>query len=114
MRTIEALFPMLIEKSADGSLSWKANETPKSGYSTKIGSNGVSVWEWKDPNDDTEGVTIGILNDKEEMIDHLVVDQFSAKYPRASELYMTARRSALGLDKVLDEIADQLKHLRPF
>lgn len=113
MRTIESLVPSLIEKTNDGSLTWTKAKPPTAGFQAGVGKYIVHVFEWKDENE-TEGITVAINDSSDTQIDHLIVDQYSTRFNGFQELYMAARRKALGLDKALDEIADELDRLLPF
>lgn len=113
MRTIESLVPTLIEKTNNGSLSWTKMKPPSTGFRAGIGKYFVQVWEWTEADSETEGITVGINDSSDVQIDHLIVDQYSSRHNTFQELYMAARRNALGLDEALDEIASELEKLFP-
>lgn len=114
MRTIESLVPSLIQKTNDGSLTWTKAKSPSAAFQASVGKYFVLVWEWSDHETETSGVTVGINDSTGEQLDHLMVDQYSSRHTLFTELFMSARRNALGLDRALDEIADELEKLLPF
>lgn len=114
MRTIEDLLPDLVAKTVVGNISWRKRSAPSAGYETVLAKYKVVVWEWNEVDSENEGVTVSIYTKDNDQLDYISVDQYSSRYAKFLEAYQTARRSALGLDKIIDEIAAALDEVMPF
>lgn len=114
MRTLEDITPKLIEKTRDGSISWDKG-IGNDGYKTILGNYAFHVWAWEDE-DGTEGISIGLRpkTDEGSFLDTIYHDKYSNKYHNLTDLHGMARRSALRLDKIIDEIDNELDNRFPF
>ncbi|WP_411034307.1 hypothetical protein [Shinella sp. BYT-45] len=108
MKTLEDLIPKLVEKTRDGSLSWSQG-IGNDGYKTTFGKYRVDVWQWQDE-DETEGITVGLKigDNATDFIDKVYYDTYSSRYSRLDDLYSMARRSALKIDKIIEDVDVEL------
>ncbi len=114
MKTLENLVPKLLEKTRDGSLDWTQGLSDQQ-FNVPIGKNLISVWSWTSEEDGTDGVSIGIRPiNALTMSDAIAFDKYSAQYDKLYELYATARRNALKVDRMIIEVEKDLDELFPF
>jgi hypothetical protein len=114
LKTIEDLLPNLISRTISGGITWAGRPSPHAGYETRLSKYRLSVFEWQDPETDNEGITISILDHEGRQLDYMAADKYASRYAKFHELYQNARRNALGLDKVISEIAAALEEDIPF
>ena len=115
MKTLEDIIPKITERTKDGSLKWETSPITDA-YLAPLGKYYVRTWTWTDENDGTNGISIGLLKTKSEstFIETVYTDTFSTKYSRYEELHSYARRSALNLNKIIDDIDKELDDMLPF
>jgi hypothetical protein len=109
MRTIEEMLPIVNQATLDGRLSWKKE---RSKFLTTVGDYAISTWEWSDQNTDASGYSVDISRDGSQ-IDYIAVDEYSSKYNSVQSLFQNARRSALNVEAVINDIERQIKMLPP-
>ena len=104
MRTLEDLVPKLIEKTKTGSVKWRQTELP-SKFDATVGRQEIVVWEWTDEDDETKGISIGIRSaGSPGLADVIYYNSFSQNYQKLEDLHNSARRSALNVEKMVDEL----------
>lgn len=111
MKTIEDLIPKLVEKTRQGALTWSKAETTDN-FKATLKNYLAQVWEWTDQEDGSEGISFSVKPIRNpENFDTIYYDKYSSKYNRLKELFDVARRSALNLDKMVDDIEAELDDL---
>ncbi len=115
MKTLEDLIPVLIERTKEGLVNWRERDGYKNHFEASVHSKyNVSTWEWEDENG-VEGISIGLRPiDATTVIDSIAYDTFSSKYGKIEELFKIAKRKALNLDVVIEEIYKELDDMIPF
>lgn len=115
MKTLEDIVNKLISKTKDGSISWLPG-IGSAGFKVNIGKYDVHIWVWEDE-DGAKGVSVGV-REKDvttgEFVDIAAHDVYSAQYAKFYDLYWMAKRSGLKLDKIINEIDDELDSKFPF
>ncbi|MBD9445740.1 MULTISPECIES: hypothetical protein [unclassified Rhizobium] len=113
MKTLEDLIPKLSDKTRDGSIRWMPG--PNTQYKTEFGKFRVHVWKWQEPEDETEGISIGLRtgDDNNPFLDVIAFDTYSSRYSRLDDLYSMARRSALQIDLIIEDADAELDKMFP-
>ena len=72
----------------------------------------IAVWHWTDDDDGSEVVTVQLLDKNGTLLDYTSADQYKLAYGDLNKLHVAARRSALGVSKVISEVEEELAALR--
>lgn len=111
MRSLATLLPKLMKATETGKLSWDKRR-PFSGYTTKLDDYTIQTWEWSDDSSpENSGVSLRLTDEKDAVIDEMVVDEYSSGYQQLRELFLAARRSALKVDAVIAGLESKLEGL---
>lgn len=81
-------------------------------FYVNVGKYTISTWEWSDQENDVEGYSVGIY-EGEKQLDFVRADPYSPRYSRLEDFYRMARRSALNVESIIDEIEKTLGKLQP-
>ncbi|MCZ8377110.1 MAG: hypothetical protein O9342_17195 [Beijerinckiaceae bacterium] len=106
MKSIEDLLPLIDRKTRENSLKW-SRETSDSFY-CKILHYKIRIWKWTDVNTDESGYSIAMIDKSNETIDSILASEYNTKYERMENVFSIARRSALNVDSVIEEIEEAL------
>lgn len=103
----ETLIKTLVARTQSGAQAWEPGPTTDS-YFTQIGKNSVSVR--RKAND----IYISLHNPDGEIVESASDEELSTygmenSFPKAMGLFETAKRNALGADKIFNEILSELK-----
>lgn len=109
MKTIEELIPVLQAATLDSRVKWNQSNV---GYHANVGEYEVRTWNWVDPDNDDEGLAIGIYK-KSQQIDCITADKYSPRYSKIDDIYQNARRSALDVSAAIASIEETLLNLPP-
>jgi hypothetical protein len=107
MKTIEEMLPSVQAATEDGRLKWANKEMT---FSVKVGKYTISTWQWSDPDNDVEGYSVGIY-EGDKQLDYIRADPYSPRYSRLEDFYRMARRSALNLGDIIEEIERALNSI---
>lgn len=114
MEKQQKLVDILLKRTRAGSMDWK--DTPKEGvYQVSFANSSVQIKQGGDFSD--ELFIISLLNRDGEVVDTFNDEDIDPSrggpyYKAMREICTTARRTALGAEKVLDEILGELEPSR--
>ena len=92
-----------------GRLQWKKGETADVFFTEFSGEARVSIEQGHDANDDMY-YNVNLINSSNEVIETLMID-WGIELKVAEELFLLARRNALGFDDVVDTLIDRVNLL---
>jgi hypothetical protein len=107
MRSLEELLDGILSATEDATLKWQEARTDN--YWADVVNHKLSIWEWSDPQSESTGITIELSAKDGKTLDTVQADEFSNKFPGLRELFNAARRSALNVSEVIEELANELK-----
>jgi hypothetical protein len=107
------LIDLLAAKQRQGKLAWEETERPKT-FQVAFSQSAVRISE-RAGEDDTDDIWISVFDEQgrllEEFSDVDLKNEVQSVYSKMYELYEAARRAALGVDKALDSLIDELDDL---
>lgn len=103
MKSVMDLIDKVTAATENGLLRWQAEGAANS-FSVNITNKYVvSVWKWSDPDSMDEGLAIALMKGGD-MVDHIAVKDYEKSYDRIMEFFRVARRSANGIDNVINDL----------
>ena len=107
------LVDLLDKKQREGKLSWETTEKVKI-FQTAFTDYSVRITERRNENG-ADDIFISVFNEEGDLLEEFSDLSVGSELPRAyetmSRLYESARREALGVDKALDSLLDELTKL---
>jgi len=110
MRSIEDLVDSLIETTEEGKLAWEQQGSQH--YVANLPRHRIHLWLRTDDNDGSEVITVQLLSTSGDVLDYVSADEYKPAFGDLSKLYLVARRSALGVSKVISEVEEELLALK--
>jgi hypothetical protein len=112
MRAIDELIETLIEVTEAEKLKWERDGPSRSSFRARLGKRAVAIWEWSDPEEGIAGITLQLLDAKDQVLDAAQADEYGKKYTRLRLMFDVARRSAFDVDAVIGELQDELAAIK--
>jgi hypothetical protein len=109
----ETLLQRLVDKTNHSALDWK--ESPfQDAYQVSFANYTIMIRAMKNPETESPDYVMWVFNSEGTVVDTFShVDLGSGYYTHLQDLYQKARRQALGSDKALDEILNELDEPPP-
>jgi hypothetical protein len=110
MRSLENLLESLANATEQDKLSWR-NDSTDTYVASLPNDYVVYVWQWFDEDSGTTGITAK-LEQRGQLLDKVMADEFRSSFSALSRLYDSARRSANNIDAVIDDVEKVLSSLK--
>jgi hypothetical protein len=111
MRKLLDLVPKMLDATEEGRLKWEPRTSNMFGCVLKDLT--VQLWVFTDEESDTSGVGLSLSNPKRpfENMDTAIARDFESDYGLLFKLFSAARRSALNIDAVINDLDSELNNL---
>jgi hypothetical protein len=110
-RSVEDILDSLIDATEEGKLTWEPS-SPARAYVANLPRHRIRVWHWTSENENTEGVTVQLLEKSGDVIDYISADEYKPLFADLDRLYLGAMRSANNVSSVISEIEEELAALK--
>lgn len=112
LQKIVTLIERLSEKTTEGTVKWEESLFANSIYETQVGKHNIFVRERHEEEMSDPDYFLGFYNSAHEEIDSFsdrdLRDVMSSSYKIMRELYRAAKRQALGVNKMVDDVLNEL------